>query len=97
MSVRTVAFSNEKDKYSIDAELLRLNLCEKYSENITTNLCKSPPIYNVDGVYDGEEYVLDDYGYYQVWQLDENGNRLVVTRSVKNVGDGKKPVIKKPN
>ncbi len=91
LGVRTIVLSNEKDRYSFDAESIRINFCEKYSDKIKSNLCKSPPIYNVDGLYDGEEYVLDDYGYYQVWQLDENGNRLVVTRTVKNVGDGKKP------
>tara|TARA_B100000575_G_scaffold264816_1_gene240887 strand:+ start:2057 stop:2641 length:585 start_codon:yes stop_codon:yes gene_type:complete len=91
LGVRTIVLSNEKDRYSFNAESIRISFCEKYSDKIKTNLCKSPPIYNVEGIYDGEEYVLDDYGNYQVWQLDENGNRFILTRTVKNVGDGKKP------
>ena len=92
LGVRTIVLSNEKDRYSFDAESIRINFCEKYSDKIKNNICQSPPIYNIDQIYSGEEYVKKDDGYFQVWHLDENGERLYQTRTVKNVGDGSKPI-----
>ena len=92
LGVRTIVLSNEKDRYSFDAESIRINFCEKYSDKIKNNICQSPPIYNIDQIYNGEEYVKKDDGYFQVWHLDENGERLYQTRTVKNVGDGSKPI-----
>ena len=92
LGVRTILISNEKDRYSFDAESIRINFCEKYNDKIKNNMCQSPPIFNIDQIYNGEEYVKKDDGYFQVWHLDENGERLYQNRTVRNVGDGSKPI-----